>query len=322
MSRLTTSDFHPAWWLPGAHLQTLWPTFFRRRPNLDLRRERVELADGDFLDIAWHGRGNRPLVIVIHGLEGSLHSHYAKTTLAALDRAGFDSVFMFLRGCSDEPNRPPRRYHSGATEDLAAVLSHLREIHGISPQGAVGFSLGGNLLLKFLGEGKYAVPFRAAIAVSVPYRLLDCARRLDNGFSLIYREHLINRLHRAYHAKFTRTPSPLTVDVDSLRDFYSFDDQVTAPLHGFDGADDYYERCSSHRYLRSVTIPTLLLHAADDPFMTPETIPAEAELGPEMTLELSTRGGHVGFVGGPWPWKPEYWLDQRIPQYLAARLLR
>ncbi len=320
MSNLVPSRFRPAWWLPGPHLQTLWPTFFRKRPALDLTPERVELADGDFIDLAWHRRGGRPLVVVIHGLEGSLHSHYAKTTLAALDASGFDSVFMFLRGSSGEPNRLPRRYHSGATEDLAAILDHLQAAHGLEPQGAVGFSLGGNLLLKFLGEGKYPVPFRAAVAVSVPYRLMDCAVRLESGFSRRYREHLIHRLRRSYHAKFSRMPSPLDVDVDRLAGFYEFDDRVTAPLHGFAGADDYYRRCSSRQFLGAITIPTLLLHALDDPFMTPDTVPGKEELAESVTLELSQHGGHVGFVSGSAPWKPLYWLDKRIPEFFLAEL--
>lgn len=318
----TTSDsgFRPAWWLPGPHLQTLWPTFFRKRPRLKLTPERVELPDGDFIDLAWYRHGGRPLVLVIHGLEGSLHSHYATTTLAALDQAGFDSLFMHLRGCSDEPNRLPRRYHSGATEDLAAVLDHLQTQHKLLPDAAVGFSLGGNLLLKFLGEGRYSVPFRAAVAVSVPYRLGDCAVRLEQGFSRIYRNHLMDRLRRAYQVKFSRIPSPLNVDVKKLKGFYDFDDQVTAPLHGFSGADDYYDRCSSRQYLAAIDTPTLLIHAADDPFMERQTVPDASELGPGVSLELTNNGGHVGFVSGPSPWKPHYWLDDRIPAFLSARL--
>jgi len=312
-------DFHPAWWLPNPHLQTLWPTRFRPRPPISLTPERVELADGDFIDLAWSAPNGGPLVLVLHGLEGSLRSHYARSTLAALHDAGLRPVFMHLRGCSGEPNRLERSYHSGASEDLAAVVDHL-ERSGRPPAAAVGFSLGGNLLLKYLGERGAAAPLQAAVAISVPFRLLDAARRLEQGPSRIYREHLMGNLRRSYLRKFATRPAPLAVDVRTLRGFYDFDDQVTAPLNGFAGADDYYTRSSCRRYLRGVTIPTLILHALDDPFMYPQTVPDPAELGPGIRLELSAKGGHVGFVEGRAPGRADYWTDRRIPGYLADRL--
>jgi predicted alpha/beta-fold hydrolase len=320
MGQITQSAFRPAWWLPGGHLQTLWPTFFRHRPPLPLTPERVELADGDFLDLAWTRPNGGPVVVVIHGLEGSLHSHYARTTLAALHGAGLRPVFMHLRGCSTEPNRLDRSYHSGASDDLAAVIAHVRDTHGAPPDGAVGFSLGGNLLLKYLGESGAGSPLRAAVAVSVPYRLLDCARRLDRGFSRIYRRHLVTRLQNSYLRKFNGRPAPLSVDVTRLDDFYSFDDSVTAPLNGFDGAADYYARCSSRDFVAAIHTPTLLLHALDDPFMTVDTPPAAGDLGPGVTLELSRGGGHVGFVSGTVPGRAEYWLDRRIAEFLRQKL--
>jgi predicted alpha/beta-fold hydrolase len=312
-------DFHPAWWLRNPHLQTLWPTRFRPRPSIPLTPERVELADGDFIDLAWTKPNSGPLVLVLHGLEGSLESHYARSTLAALHANRLHPVFMHLRGCSGEPNRLDRSYHSGATEDLAAVIAHL-ESKGTPPAAAVGFSLGGNLLLKYLGERESDTPLQAAVAISVPFRLLDAARRLERGPSRIYREHLVGSLRRSYLRKFATRPAPLEVDVRTLRGFYDFDDQVTAPLNGFAGADDYYERCSCRRYLGGVRIPTLILHALDDPFMYPETVPDESELGPGIRLELSPKGGHVGFVEGPFPGREGYWTDWRIPDYLRNLL--
>ena len=303
--------FVPPWWLRSPHLQTVWPSLFRARVALEQRWERVELADGDFIDLAWHGTGARPLVLVIHGLEGSLHSHYATPTLAALDRHGWDTVFMHLRGCSGEPNRLPRGYHSGATEDLAEILGHLART-GRAPVAAVGFSLGGNLLLKYLGETGSRAPLEAAVAVSVPFILARAARRLETGASRFYGRYLLNNLKRSYRRKFAAMDCPLPVDLDALRTMYQFDDRVTAPLHGFAGANDYYTRCSSHGFVRHVAIPTLIIHAADDPFMYPEDVPRGDDLGDAVRLHLTPRGGHVGFVAGRWPWAVRYWLDERI----------
>ena len=314
---ITRSAFRPAWWLPGPHLQTLWPTFFRRRPVLSLERRRLETPDGDFLDLALGGRPEGPLVLLLHGLEGSLESHYAGNLLAALNRAGRRTAFLHFRGCSGEPNRLPRSYHSGETGDLQFVVQWLAE--NLAPVDAViGFSLGGNVLLKWLAERGEAAPVRRAVAVSVPFRLADADRRLRRGLSRLYLRHLLGRLRRSYREKFARLPSPLDVDVDRLRTFHDFDDQVTAPLHGFAGADDYYARASCRQYLKRIRVPTLILHARDDPFMFPDTVPGETELPPAVTLELSEHGGHVGFVSGPWPWQAEYWLERRIVEWLDS----
>lgn len=316
MGCIVDSPFRPAWWLPGAHLQTLWPSLFRHHAPLALDRERVELEDGDFIDLSWLRGARGPCVLVIHGLEGGLDSHYATGTLNALAQAGFRPVFMHLRGCSGVPNRLPRSYHSGATGDLLSVLRHLADRLGEPPFAAVGFSLGGNLLLKYLGEQQPPVPLQAAAAISVPFQLGDAMTRLDQGFSRIYQRHLLNRLKASYVRKFATLPSPLSVNVEQLSSFFEFDDQVTAPLHGFSGAEDYYTRCSCRQFLRNVRVPTLILHAQDDPFMFPGSIPNMDELGPQTTLELAERGGHVGFVAGTLPWHPSYWAEQRLVEFL------
>jgi predicted alpha/beta-fold hydrolase len=310
MGAITRSSFRPAWWLPGPHLQTLWGSLTRPRRRPDLARRRIELPDGDFVDLAI-GRRRGPRVLVIHGLEGGLESHYAARLLARLQHDGFQPVFMFLRGCSGEPNRLDRAYHSGATEDLAEVLAVLETDPEGPPIAAVGFSLGANLLLKYLGEtGQPAVG--CAVAVSVPFVLRDAMLRLDMGLSRIYRRHLIGRLREGVRRKFAARPFPLDVDLDAIRDFNTFDDRVTAPLNGFAGVFDYYSRASCRRYLPNIETPTLIIHALDDPFMFPTTVPWEHELGPGVTLDLAARGGHVGFVAGRWPWRPRYWLEDRI----------
>jgi len=188
-----------------------------------------------------------------------------------------------------------------------------------SPEGpvlaVVGYSLGGNMLLKYLGE-RPTHKLTAAVAVSVPFVLRDAMLRLNLGLSRFYQRYLLNRLKETYRTKFTCLPSPLRVDLGELRNFFDYDDRVTAPLNGFSGAEDYYARCSCRPFLRNIGTPTLILHAADDPFMFPHTVPQPNELGPGVTLELSRRGGHVGFVSGTLPWRPEYWLESRIVDFL------
>ena len=303
--------------MPGPHLQTLWSTFFRRRPKLALETERIKLDDGDFIDLLWRGDGeSRPLVLILHGLEGSVRSHYAAGLIQRLDREGFDACFMHFRGCSGEPNRLDRGYHSGETGDLQQVVDHIDRRLGRPVEAAVGFSLGGNVLLKWLGEQGGDAPVRCAVAVSVPYRLADAAERMDQGFSRLYQRHLLSRMRRRYLTKFRDRPSPLDVDVSKLQNFRQFDDAVTAPLHGFAGADDYYARSSSRQYLPAIRVPTLLIHAADDPFMFPDTAPTPDELPASVELALSPHGGHVGFVGGWLPLRPRYWIDDRVSAWL------
>ena len=310
---IESNDFSPLWWLNSPHLQTLYPVFFRARPRLDIRPERLELDDGDFLDLAWIDAAGPP-VLVLHGLEGSLRSHYAAAVMAALAAGGYRPVLMHFRGCSGETNRLDRAYHSGDTGDLAAVVGHLERVCGEPPFAAIGYSLGGNVLLKWLGERGEDAPVGAAVAVSVPFRLADGARRMGGGLSRIYQRHLIRRLQAGYRRKFAHRPSPLRIDIDRLDTFWLFDDQVTAPLHGFRDVHDYYARCSSRQFLARIRKPTLIVHAADDPFMFPDTAPTAGELSDRVTLELSRHGGHVGFVGGRW--RPRYWLEPRILRFL------
>lgn len=317
MKRIQQSTFRPLWWLRSPHLQTLWPVFFRHRPSLTLQHERVELADGDFIDLAWYPRPAAPRVLVLHGLEGSLHSHYAQTLLLALHQAGFEGVFMHLRGCSGEHNRLASSYHSGRTADIAEVLAYLQQTQRM-PDAAVGFSLGGNLILKYLGETADQSGLQAAIAVSVPFQLHECARKLERGFSWVYGRYLVSKLQASYRRKFSKMASPLTVDWGKLTTLFQFDDQITAPLNGFAGAEDYYSRSSSAPFLTRIQTPTLIIHSQDDPFMYPTTVPTAAMLSDSVTLELTTHGGHVGFVGGRW--RAEYWLEARIIEWLRTRV--
>lgn len=316
--RLLEGDFKPAWWLRSAHLQTIWPSLFRHTRPLQVTWERLELADGDFIDLAWRRREG-PLVLLIHGLEGSLQSHYATPMLRQLEEQGFSTVFMHLRGCGREPNRLDRSYHSGATEDLSEVLLQLGA-RGERPDALVGISLGGNLLLKYLGENGRDAATRAAVAISVPFRLATAASHMERGPARIYGRYLLNKLLRSYREKFSHRPPPLEVNIDRIDSIYAFDQQITAPLNGFDGADDYYHRCSCIGYLKRIETPTLILHALDDPLMQPDAVPQLKELGPGVTLEQCRHGGHVGFIQGHVPGRPRYWLEQRVPAFLKQQL--
>ena len=316
-----SAEFRPAWWLRNPHAQTLWASLMRRPAPLSTRRERVELPDGDFLDLDWLDGGNGPLVIVLHGLEGSLQSPYASGMLAAIARQGWRGVMMHFRGCSGEPNRLARSYHSGETGDLRYLIHELRAREPATKLAAVGFSLGGNALLKYLGEDPGHACLNAAVAVSVPFELGRCAERLQRGFSRLYQWHLLRSLRRKARDKLRRFDLPVTSQsLRQCRDFRRFDDKVTAPLHGFDDVDDYYRRCSSSQFLRAITVPTLAIQSCDDPFMTSEVIPAPAELAPAVRLEITARGGHVGFISGEIPFRAVYWLEDRVPAFLHEHL--
>ncbi len=314
------SAFRPAWWLPGAHAQTLWPALFRRRIRLNIDWERLELDDGDFLDLAWSGPHDAPTVLLFHGLQGGLGSHYIPALKLALQQRGYRTCLMLFRGRGREPNRLPISYHSGKTDDAQRVLEHIIEASGRPPFAAVGVSLGGNMLLKWLGEQGDDSPLERAVAASIPFRLDRAAKRLDSGLSRLYQKHLIDSLVADYRAKFSRIVSPLDIDPASLTDFYRFDDQVTAPLHGFAGADDYYRQCSSRQFIPRIRVPTLIVHARNDPFVFPDTPPEADELPENVWLEIPQGGGHVGFVGGRWPGLAEYYLEQRVAQWIASEL--
>ncbi len=319
LPRFHASPLSPPRWLRNPHLQTLWPKFFRRRPQLLLKTERLELADGDFIDLEWVQGAKGPIVLMLHGLEGNLRSHYALPVLSTLARSGFQPVFMYLRGCSGEPNRLSRTYHSGAAEDLAEVLSLLQE-SGRPVSAAIGFSLGGNLLLRYLGLNGERALVKTAMAVSVPFVLGDAAKRLETGPSRIYQRYLMNRLKRSYIRKFAHKPSPLTVDLDRIHTLWQYDQAITAPLNGFAGADDYYRRCSSIHYLKAITVPTLILHSLDDPFMYPQNVPRPEQVGPGVQLAIQAHGGHVGFVEDGLPWVDESLIDKLAPAFFREQL--
>ncbi len=316
------APFRPAWWLPGPHLQTLWPYLFRPSRSVTLRRERLELPDGDFLDLDWTSQSDaNGLVLVLHGLEGSSRSAYIQRLLQQLDRFGLQGVVMHFRGCSGEPNRLARGYHAGDTADLTHVVQHILRRSPQRPLAAIGYSLGANVLLKWLGETSTRNPLACAVAVSVPFELGAAADRLENGFSRLYQQSLLRTLRRSVARKYARCDMPIPQDVvdgaSSLRDF---DDRFTAPLHGFSDAEDYYTRSSCRPWLPHIRRPTLIVHAADDPFLRTQAIPSREELPTEVELQLTCTGGHVGFASGDIPGRAKDWLGVHTASWLARHL--
>jgi hypothetical protein len=312
--------------LRNAHAQTLWASLCRRAPRPVLRRQRLELPDGDFLDLDWGDAASavQPLVLVLHGLEGSARSPYVRALAQHLQGLGMQALIVHFRGCSGVPNRLARSYHSGETGDLDLLVRWLRHCWPRRAIGVVGYSLGGNVLLKWLGEHGAAARVEAAVAVSVPMDLAVCADRMQCGLSRVYCWRLVRSLKRKVVEKFRSRSGPLDLArVRRARGFREFDDAVTAPLHGFTGAHDYYRRSSSRAWLTGIRRPTLIVHAVDDPFMTPAVLPPDRDALPaELRLELSAQGGHVGFIAsrGPLGLLPGYWLEARIGGFLREHL--
>jgi predicted alpha/beta-fold hydrolase len=323
--RIVRSKFRPPWWLANRQAQTVFPQLpWVHRKRLQLRRETLELPDGDATAIDWPMVGDdlplsAPLLIILHGLEGSADSSYARMLMRAAKKRRWRSCVLHSRDCGDYRNRLPRRYHAGETNDIRFFLGQLRERGHSGPLFAAGYSLGGNILLKYLGEAADACPLMAAVAVCVPLDLHQCSDALNTGFSKFYQYYLIKRMKTAVTRKFNEH----TAAFDWKRamqasTFAEFDDAVTAPLHGFANMQDYYERCSAGHYLKDIRRPTLIINALDDPFMTPAVIPLADRLSDQVTIELAESGGHVGFIEGGTPWRPKFYLPSRILGFLEA----
>ena len=323
-------SFTPAWWIFDPHLQTLWRRLFPQRVRVPWRRERWDTPDGDFVEIVRvapaTGDAEAPRFLLLHGLEGGLQSHYALATLAELARRGWAADMLLFRSCGSEPNRARRFYHSGETEDVRFVVDRLRAAHPGAPIGLAGYSLGGNVLLKLLGEEGDALPPEVigAVAVSVPFDLARGARHIDRGFSRVYQRFFMTSLRRKALAKLAQFPDLADRErIARARTLEEFDDAITAPVHGFESAADYYAKSSALAWLRGIRRPTLLLSAKDDPFLPRvvlDEVAAAARETPALELEFPEHGGHVGFVAGRLPWRPFFYAEWRIGDWLDARL--
>ncbi|MDP2560817.1 hydrolase [Psychrobium sp. 1_MG-2023] len=318
------SKFKPAWWARNPHVQTIFADLLTSRNKPLGTNQRLELDDGDFVDLVWTDEINQdyqgPLVVLFHGLEGSLKSHYAYRLLKSLKQHQWPGVMMHFRGCSGEPNRLPRAYHSGETDDPRFFIEYLTKRFPKARLYAVGYSLGGNMLLKYLGKYQDDSLITAAVSISPPLDLSACEKRLKTGFSRVYQTHLLKRMKRNLKKKLQQMPELSQHilcghNLNLITNFKSFDQLVTAPLHGFDNADDYYQKSSAMQYLKTISVPSLILHAADDPFMTHAVIPEHSQLSNNIEYELCAKGGHVGFIEGKYPWRPKFYIEQRIAEF-------
>jgi predicted alpha/beta-fold hydrolase len=315
---LLKSDYRPRGIFRHAHAGTIIPSLLRRVPAFSYVRERMTLADGDFVDLDWSRTGARRVAILCHGLEGSSKRPYVRGMVRALNQAGWDAVAYNFRGCGGEPNRTARAYHSGATDDLAEVVAHVGAA-GYDKMALVGFSLGGNLVLRYLGEDPTVVPREmvAGAALSVPVDLDDACRRICSPGNRLYHDRFLRKLKKKVRAKAAVHPGladvALLAGIGDLRDF---DDVYTAPLHGFRDAEDYYRRCSCGPVLGSIGVPALLLTSRDDPMLGDRCYPEDpARASAHFHLEMADHGGHVGFFapGGV------YYSEARVVRFLGEQ---
>jgi uncharacterized protein len=322
-----TKPYRPAWFVPGRHMRTLWGKFVRRRVRVPTTVERWPTDDGDTLLIhRLHAAPERPMLVLLHGLEGSPDSHYARGMLERAHANDWSAAAIVFRSCGGVMNDTRRFYHSGEITDLDFVVRRLTSDYPSAPIVLTGFSLGGNVLLKWLGERAADLPSQvvAAAAVSVPFDLARGARYLNQGFARVYERHFLRSLVRKAAVKRTRFPDLVpNVDLSALRSIWDFDDAVTAPVHGFRDAADYYERSSSLRWLDRIRVPTLLLNAIDDPFLPPQVLDEVRDIArttEALQCEFVEQGGHVGFIAGAMPWRPQYWAEWRVAEFLSLYL--
>lgn len=314
------TGYRPPFWLPGGDLQTIWAAALPR-PRVDYRRERWELPDGDFIDLDWlDGAPAAPLLVLFHGLEGDSGSHYARSLMAAARARVWRGVVVHFRGCGGEINRLPRAYNAGDSEEMDRVLRRLRAAEAGVRLCVVGISLGGNVLLKWLGEqGEAALPVvDAAAAVSAPLDLPAAGAALDRGFNRVYTARFLRTLKRKALAKLDRFPGLYDrAALAAAGRMRRFDDLVTAPLHGFRDAEEYWRRSASKPHLKAIRVETLVLNARNDPFMPGEVLPMPHEVSDRVTLDFPDAGGHVGFVTGPFPGRLA-WLPGRVLDFFRS----
>jgi predicted alpha/beta-fold hydrolase len=321
--KFSLAPYSPSWWLPGGHLQTLGGKYLRRPGPFPLHRERIDTPDQDFLDLDFgpDPDPSAPLVLLLHGLEGFTHRPYMVQAAQALTAKGMATVGLNFRSCSGEPNLQPRMYHSGGTEDVAHVLSFLRNRWPSRPFGAVGFSLGGNVLMKLMGEREDGGTglLKAAVGISVPYDLAAGAVFMQRGIpGAFYTRYFLRSLKEKVRAKEGILKNVLDLKrVYASRTLIEFDDHATGPLHGFEDAADYYRKCSSNQFLDRIRVPTLLFHARNDPFLPPQAIPhREVAENPALFPAFALRGGHVGFLAGRFPGLPTFWTEEEGTRFL------
>jgi hypothetical protein len=325
MPLLPIPDYRPVWPLTNGHVHTVFPTLFRPTPVNAPLRERINTPDGDFIDIDRHrapGNNSHTVVVISHGLEGNARKKYPLGMAREMNRIGYDAVCLNFRGCSGEPNRLLRLYHSGVTDDLHTVISHMLDQGGYDHVLLVGFSMGGNQTLKYLGEDPGMVPdeVKGAVVFSVPCDLAGSCSMMERPTNRLYMEYFMRGLRQKVRTKAAMFPDMVdTTGLDAIRTFSVFDDRYTAPFHGFESAEDYYHKASCDQFLQNIRIPTLIVQAKDDPFLSSSCFPvAKAETNPDLFVEIPRYGGHVGFH---LPGKDNvYWLEKRAGTFFREVL--
>ena len=307
-------------YLFNGHLQTIIPGLFREVKNIVYRRERIFTPDGDFLDLDWSENESKSLAILSHGLEGSADRPYIKGMVRAVNAAGLDALAWNFRSCGGEANKLLRSYHMGASDDLHLVVAHALGGKKYEQVHLIGFSMGGNITLHYLGKNPDEVPpeIKRAAVFSVPCHISSAAKKMASLENRVYMQRFLKSLHRKLTDKLAMMPDEMNLEgYHQLKTFPEFDDRFTAPIHGFKSAEDYYESCSSRQYLSQIRIPTLLVNAQNDPFLSPECFPVpEAEANPNFYLEMPRHGGHVGFTESFR--KNKYYYDQRAMAFITA----
>ena len=318
------SLYHPPLLFRNRHTNTIIPKFFRTIEEVTYQRKRIETEDNDFLDLDFSKKGSKHVVVLIHGLEGSSEGHYIKGMVKAVNAHGWDAVALNLRGCSEEDNRNYYSYHSGKSDDLAYVVHKLLENFAYEEIRIVGFSLGGNITLKYAGEQGRNLPpeVKAVAAVSVPCSLESAAGVIGNAFGGIYLRRFLKTLKEKAIAKKKKHPdAPFSIKaIQEAKDFFDYDDVVTAPANGFRSAKDYYTRCSCKQFLPDIKIPAYLINATDDPFFGAACFPyQEAKANKNFLLEAPSYGGHVGFVSG-FDFQGYFWHERQIMRFFRGEL--
>ena len=308
-------------WLPGGHLQTIYPATCISKPQVAYRRERWNAPDGDFVDIDFvDGKPGHPFIVLFHGLEGSSHSHYSRALMAQIARLGWSGAVPHFRGCSGELNLAPRFYHSGDAQEVDWIVRRLAALGRTRKANkfyAAGVSLGGNALLRWLGESQHQAEIvDAACAISAPLDLAGGGAALSQGLNLIYTRVFLQTLKPKCLQKLAQFPGLFDRErMLGARNLYEFDNVVTAPLHGYNDTDDYWNRASARHVLPDITVPTLVLNAQNDPFLPPHHLPRAASHC--VTLDYPSEGGHVGFAVGSLPGRLD-WLPQRMIRFLEG----
>lgn len=318
MPLIATSDYKPPLFFQNGHIQSIYPTLLRKVSGVNYRRERINTSDADFLDLDWSEVHSDTLVIVSHGLEGNSNRSYVLGMVKCMNRYGWDALAWNFRGCSGVVNKKPQFYHSGATYDLHEVVSHVQALNKYKTIYLLGFSMGGNITLKYLADYSNEIPeeLKAAVTFSVPCNLADSARKISHIARGIYMKRFMNLLKTKVREKAKVFPDSVSVDgLDNITTFYEFDNAYTAPLHGFRDADDYWEKSSSKQFLNYISRPVLLVNALNDPFLTESCFPfKEAEEQPLLFLETPKDGGHVGFIR--FHDSGTYWSERRAFSFL------